>query len=81
MRIVFDGSGVETAAAISQDGHPLNGSYKAVANTVFGACGYCVKAHKVADEIEAAEIPLLTDNHGHASLRQLVVDGYQIIAI
>jgi len=81
IKIVFDGSGVETAAAISQSGHNLNGAYKAVADTVLGACGFCVKAHKVADEIDAADIPLLTDNHGHASLRQVVVDGYQVITI
>ena len=79
VKIVFDGSGVEAAAAVSQEGNQLNGAYKPVADTVLGACGFCVKAHKVADEIEAAGIPLLTDNHGHASLRNLVVDGYQVI--
>ena len=79
VKIVFDGSGVETAAAISQKDNGLNASYEAVKDTVLGACGFCVKAHKVSEQIEAANIPLLTENHGHASLRNLVVDGYQVI--
>ena len=79
VKIVFDGSGVETAAATSQADNALNGAYAPVKDTVLGACGYCVKAHKVTEQIEKAGIDLLTENHGHASLRQLVVDGYQVI--
>jgi len=79
VKIVFDGSGVEAAAAISQAGHNLNASYEAVKDNVLGACGFCVSAHKVSDAIKNANIALLTENHGHTSIRQLLVDGYQVL--
>ncbi len=77
--IVFDGSGVDTLASLSDDDHELHGLLESLREQVLGACGFCAKAHGVREAVEAADWPLLTDNHGHASLRGLVVDGREIL--
>lgn len=77
--IVFDGSGVDTLAALSDGEHQLHGLLESLRGEVLGACGFCAQAHGVKDVIEDANWKLLTDNHGHASLRGLVVDGRTII--
>lgn len=77
--IVFDGSGTESLAALSDSSHMLNGLLESLRDQVAGACGYCAKAHKVDEPITAAGFPLLTDNHGHASIRNLVVEGRTVL--
>ncbi len=56
-----------------------NGLLESVRDNVRGACGFCANSHGTKDAIEAADYPLPTDYKGHASLRALVQDGYQII--
>ncbi len=77
--IVFDGSGVDTLAALSDEEHQLHGLLESLRDQVLGACGFCAKAHGVKDQVLAADWALLTDNHGHASLRDLVVEGRTVI--
>ena len=77
--IVFDGSGTESLAALTADDHALHPLLERLRERVRGACGYCAKAHKVADPLIAAGFPLLTENHGHASIRSLVVEGRQVL--
>ena len=77
--IVFDGSGVDTLAALSAEDHQLHGLLESLRGHVLGACSFCAKAHGVKDAVEAGNWKLLTDNHGHASIRDLVVDGRSII--
>lgn len=79
--VVFDGSGVETIAAIVDAGHPLNGLYGETKEHIAGACGFCAgtPTHNVKDKLVAAGVPLLTDNAGEASVRKYVEAGYTIL--
>lgn len=77
--IVFDGSGTESLAALTAENHQLHGLLEKLRPVVRGACGYCAKAHKVADEVTGAGFELLTENRGHASLRNLVVEGRTVL--
>lgn len=77
--IVFDGSGVESLAALSAGDHPLNGLLESLRGNVRGACGFCAKSHGVQAAITEAGFALLTDNHGHASIRGLVVEGRTVL--
>ena len=77
--IVFDGSGVESLAALSDSEHALNGMLESLRSVVSGACEFCAKSHEVEAQINAANWPMLSDHKGHASIRQLVVDGYTVI--
>ena len=77
--IIFDGSGVESLAAMSDAGHDLNGMLESLRAVVAGACGFCAKSHGVEEAITGANWAMLVDHKGHASIRQLVVDGYTVL--
>lgn len=78
--VMFDGSGVETLAAISDPNSKLNPLATALGENIIGACAFCARSHKVTDAIRDAGWPLLADNNGEASTRKLLVDGYQILS-
>jgi hypothetical protein len=79
--IVFDGSGVETLAAIVDSSHPLNGLYVFSKAHIHGACDFCAAhpTHNVKAKLVEAGVPLLTDNNGEASVRKYVESGYTIL--
>ncbi|SDR77725.1 DsrE/DsrF-like family protein [Paraoerskovia marina] len=79
VKIVFDGSGVDSIAAMTAEDNKLHGLLESLRDQVAGACGFCAKAHKSEDAIVAAGYPLLTDNNGHASIRNLVVEGRTVL--
>ncbi|TQO20839.1 DsrE/DsrF/DsrH-like protein [Rhodoglobus vestalii] len=78
--VVFDGSGVETLAAITAPSHKMNPLAVALKDNIRGACGFCVASHGVSDEIAAGGWNLLTEYKGEASVRNLVIEGYQILS-
>ena len=78
--VVFDGSGVESLAAISDPAHKMNPLAVALQENILGACGFCVASHGVTNQIETGGWPLLTEYNGEASTRNLVVAGYQILS-
>lgn len=81
VKVIFDGSGVETIAAIVNSQHPLNGIYEAIRSNVEGACGFCAisPSHNVKAKLDEVGIKLLTDNNGEASVRKYANAGYTIL--
>lgn len=77
--IVFDGAGSTALAAIIEPGNDLHRVWQKATPALRGVCSYCAKAYGVKDTLEAAGIPMLIDDKGHASLRALLVEGRQII--
>ncbi len=77
--LLFDGSGVESLAAISDANNPMHPILEALSAHVQGACSFCSKSYKVADTIKEHGWTLLTDYKGEASVRKLLADGYQVI--
>lgn len=77
--VVFDGSGVESLAAISDPKHKMNPLAVALQDNILGACGFCVASHEVSEPIKTGGWPLLTAYKGEVSIRNLVVEGYQIL--
>ena len=75
--VVFDGGGSATAAELSDPSHRLHALFKAV--PLAGVCRYCAKSYEVLDTLQAAGVPLLADDRGHASLRALLAEGRQIV--
>jgi hypothetical protein len=78
--VMFDGSGVETLAAITASSHKMNPLAVALKDNISGACGFCVASHGVIDEIAQGGWDLLTGYKGEASVRNLVTEGYQILS-
>jgi hypothetical protein len=77
--IVFDGGGSATQAAVLDPRHDLHRAWRKVAPALRGVCDYCAKAYGVQDELRVAGVPMLTEDHGHASLRALLGAGRQIV--
>jgi hypothetical protein len=77
--VVFDGSGVESLAAITDPTHKMNPLAVALHDNIRGACAFCVASHGVTDAVKAGGWPLLAQYKGEASIRSLVVEGYQIL--
>jgi hypothetical protein len=77
--LVFDGGGSATLAAVLDPAHDLHRAWTRAAPALRGVCGYCAKAYSVADALKAAGVPFLTEDHGHASLRDLLTEGRQIV--
>lgn len=77
--VVFDGSGVETLAAIADPASKLNAILKGIKSSVAGACSFCARSHEVSDAIVAAGYPLLADYEGEASVRRYVSAGYTVL--
>ena len=77
--IVFDGAGSTAAAEMAQPGHRLHALFTDVLPEVHGVCRFCAKSGGLLDAVLAAELPLLEDDRGHASLRAPVLEGRRII--
>jgi hypothetical protein len=77
--LVFDGGGSATLAAVLDPKHDLHRAWTRASAALRGVCGYCAKAYGVADALKAAGVTFLTEDHGHASLRDLLSEGRQII--
>ncbi len=78
--VVYDGSGVDTLAAASVADHRLHPLVEGLRSNTRGACGFCARAHGVEETLSAAGWALLSDYKGHASVRDLLVEGYQILS-
>ncbi len=79
--LVFDGAGSLAAAELAQAGHRMHALYENVKALVRGVCRYCAKSYGVLGAIEASGLPLLGDDRGHASPRQLLLEGRQIVTV
>ena len=77
--IVFDGAGSTAAAEMAQPGHRFHALFKDVLPLVRGVCRYCAKSYGVLDAVQAAELPMLESDRGHASLREMLLEDRQII--
>jgi hypothetical protein len=79
--IVFDGAGSQAAAELVQPGHRMHPLFQDVRGRVRGVCRFCAKSYGVLEAVEASGLTLLDDDRGHASLRALLEEGYQIITV
>jgi hypothetical protein len=79
--LVFDGAGAQALAEMAQPTHRFHGLLQSVRPRLRGVCHFCAKSYGVLEQIQAAELPLLGDDRGHASLRELLNEGRQIINV
>lgn len=79
VRVVFDGAGTTFIPALEDEEHDVHPLYKAVEDTIDGACKFCSKAFGVIKEVNKSDIDLLDDYDDHPSLRKYISEGYQVI--
>ncbi len=77
--LVFDGAGTTALAGMLPPSSDLHRVWTKAAPALRGACRHCAKSYEVQDALEAAQVPMLGDDRGHASLRNLLLEGRQII--
>jgi hypothetical protein len=77
--IVFDGAGSVALAEMLQPANSLHATWNKVSRHLRGVCRYCAKSYGVLEALEAAGLPMLVDDKGHASLRALLEEGRQIV--
>jgi len=83
LAIVFAGTGTRWPVELAKLSHPAHARYNEVREYVRGASRGCAVRNGVADELAAADVPLLTDNAlpgtpGIASIRQLHAEGWTV---
>ena len=78
IRVLLDGAGTKWAVELSSEAHKYHRLFEDVRDRT-GACVYCARAYGVFDQLDAAGVARLDEYKDHPSVRQLVVDGYQII--
>jgi hypothetical protein len=79
VKIVFDGAGTEWIPELEDEEHDAHPLYSAVKGNIHGACRFCAKAFGVFTEIKETDIDLLDEYDQHPSLRNLIVDNYQVV--
>lgn len=79
VELVFDGAGTTWVPVLTDPDHDLNPMYRAVEDTVAGACEFCANAFDVREEVKESSVPFLSEYEGHPSLRRRIDEGYQIV--
>ncbi len=77
--LIFAGAGPQWIVELSDPDHRLHRAFEQVKDEVAGACKACATASGVREEVQASGIPLLTEYKVHQSLRERVIQGYQVI--
>lgn len=79
LKIIFEGAGVRWIGALEDKNHKLHELYLSVKDNITGVYFFCASVFSVKSKVLAANIPLISEYKEHPSLRQLFVDGYQVI--
>jgi hypothetical protein len=79
VQLIFDGAGAKWIAELERPDHRAHPLYRAVKDTVAGACGFCAGAFGVTKDVAAAGVPTLAQYDGHPSFRKLINDGYRVL--
>ncbi len=81
LRIIFEGAGAKWIGELEKPEHMLHTAYQGIKKHITGVCSYCAQAFGVKNQVEKAAIPLLDEYKNHPSLRQLFVDGFQVLSV
>ena len=81
--LILQGTGVRWAAELVKPDHPFHSAFKAVEDTLLGACKTCAVAFNAADAVQASGVSLVAQKQvpgteGMIDLSQYVADGYQL---
>lgn len=80
LKIIFEGAGTKWIGVLEDENHKIHQIYKMAKPAVTGACAFCASSFGVKSQVEKAGIELLSEYKQHPSLRNLVVEGYEIIS-
>lgn len=77
--VLFDGAGTTWIPKLEDDSHDMAALYRAVEDSIQGACAFCAGAFGVTEEVEDSGIASLSEYEGHPSVRSLIDEGYEVV--
>ena len=77
--LIFEGAGTRAAVQLADPEHQLHAAFKEVDEVITGICRFCAQGYQVAEQAEAAGFTLLSGDHQHPSVRNFLVNGYEVI--
>ncbi|MDP2237916.1 MAG: hypothetical protein Q8J88_15910 [Bacteroidales bacterium] len=80
LKIIFEGAGTKWIGVLEDEKHKMHPLYKMVKPYISGVCAFCANSFGVKSQVEKAGIELLSEFKQHPSLRNLVIEGYEIIS-
>lgn len=78
VKLIFDGAGTRWIPELSDEDHDYHDLYDQVDQHA-EVCEYCANSYGVTDAADEAGVERVDEFDGHPSIRDLVVDGYEII--
>ena len=80
--LIFDGGGVEWAAAFPSHEH-FKAMYEELvtAGVIAGVCTFCAGAFGVADELAASKAVMLDEDAGHPDIGKKIAAGRTVITL
>lgn len=78
VEIIFDGAGTQWIPELEDEDNPNNALYRSLTDHI-SVCDYCAGAFEVDDAVDDAPVETDAEFEGHNSVRDLVVDGYEVI--
>lgn len=79
VRIVFDGAGVQAAAAFAEPDHKYHDLFEQVRDKIYAVCQYCAGAYQVKDRIQKHNLPLVDEFKQHPSFKAAADAGFTIL--
>ena len=77
LKIIFEGAGTKWIGEMGKTDHMLHQMYLGMKKHITGVCAYCAKAFGV----KKAGISLIDEYKNHPSLRNLFVEGFDVITV
>ncbi len=78
-KLIFEGAGAKWINELEKENHKLHNLYKGVKKEITGVCSFCAQAFGAKSSITKYGIPLISEYNQHPSIRNMVVEGYEII--
>lgn len=79
-KIIFEGASVKLVSLFEEEDNPLYKKAKE-AGLIAGVCSACSKVMEVYEDNLKSGLTILDDMFGHASMKNYVKEGYEIISI
>ncbi len=79
LKFIFEGAGAKWIGELEKEDHKLHGLYKEMKQHITGVCSFCAQAFGVKNEVEKAGVTLLSEYKNHPSLRNLIIEGFEVV--
>lgn len=76
--VVFDGAGTQWIPELEDESHSAHALYETLKESI-RVCDFCADAFHVGDEVDESAAERVDEFEGHPSVRDLVVEGYEVL--